>query len=221
MTREEYYAFVEAVNQAEKISLREFEHDEEAKRYFEGCLPIEVLAARAPDALAFGPMRPVGLRDPRTGQRPFAVVQLRQDNVTGTLYNLVGFQTNIKWGDQERVLRMIPGLEEMRELDPLEAPFSGYVFKSLYSDMGKLSYVRVFSGTLVSGKSFRNLTGDKVEKGGHLFRPQAVALRHQPLRQTARRREQSARHPLGRRPRRDAQIQTGQAMALRPGAAHT
>ena len=112
MTREEYYAFVEAVNQAEKISLREFEQDEETKRYFEGCLPIEVLAARAPDALAFGPMRPVGLRDPRTGQRPFAVVQLRQDNVTGTLYNLVGFQTNIKWGDQERVLRMIPGLEE-------------------------------------------------------------------------------------------------------------
>ncbi len=80
------------------------------RRYFEGCLPIEVLAARDPMALAFGPMRPVGLRDPRTGRRPFAVVQLRQDNAAGTLYNLVGFQTNIKWGEQERVLRMIPGL---------------------------------------------------------------------------------------------------------------
>jgi methylenetetrahydrofolate--tRNA-(uracil-5-)-methyltransferase len=111
MSKEEYYGFVEAVNAAEKISLREFERDAEAQRYFEGCLPIEVLAGRDPDALAYGPMRPVGLRDPRTGRRPWAVVQLRQDNVAGTLYNIVGFQTNIKWGDQERVLRMIPGLE--------------------------------------------------------------------------------------------------------------
>ncbi len=112
MSRDEYYSFVEAVNGAEKIKLHEFEQDDEARRYFEGCLPIEVLAARQPDALAYGPMRPVGLRDPRTGHRPWAVVQLRQDDVAGTLYNIVGFQTNIKWGDQERVLRMIPGLEE-------------------------------------------------------------------------------------------------------------
>ena len=112
MDRDEYYAFVEAVNQAEKIKLRDFEQDDAARRYFEGCLPVEVLAARERDALAFGPMRPVGLHDPRTGHRPFAVVQLRQDNVAATLYNLVGFQTNIKWGDQERVLRMIPGLAE-------------------------------------------------------------------------------------------------------------
>ncbi len=112
LTREEYFAFVEAVKAAEKIALHDFEQDDIAQRYFEGCLPIEVLAARDPMALAFGPMRPVGLRDPRTGRRPFAVVQLRQDNAAGTLYNLVGFQTNIKWGDQERVLRMIPGLEE-------------------------------------------------------------------------------------------------------------
>ena len=102
LNRDEYYAFVEAVKAAEKISLREFEQDEAARRYFEACLPIEVLAGRDPDALAFGPMTPVGLRDPRTGRWPFAVVQLRQDNVAGTLYNLVGFQTNIKWGDQER-----------------------------------------------------------------------------------------------------------------------
>jgi methylenetetrahydrofolate--tRNA-(uracil-5-)-methyltransferase len=112
MSREQYYAFVTAVNEAEKIKLHEFEQDDEARRYFEGCLPIEVLAGREPDALAYGPMRPVGLRDPRTGRRPWAVVQLRQDDVAGTLYNIVGFQTNIKWGDQERVLRMIPGLEE-------------------------------------------------------------------------------------------------------------
>jgi methylenetetrahydrofolate--tRNA-(uracil-5-)-methyltransferase len=110
LTREEYFAFVDAVNAAERNELHDFEGDEAARRYFEACLPIEVLAARDPQALAFGPMTPMGLRDPRTGRRPFAVVQLRQDNVAGTLYNLVGFQTNLKWGDQERVLRMIPGL---------------------------------------------------------------------------------------------------------------
>ncbi len=110
LTRDEYDAFIAALNAAEKISLHEFEADEAARRYFEACLPIEVLAARDPAALAFGPMTPMGLRDPRTGRRSFAVVQLRQDNLAGTLYNLVGFQTNLKWGDQERVLRMIPGL---------------------------------------------------------------------------------------------------------------
>jgi methylenetetrahydrofolate--tRNA-(uracil-5-)-methyltransferase len=110
MTREEYVGFVEAVIAAEKISLRQFEQDDEAQRYFEGCLPIEVLAGRDLMALAYGPMRPVGLTNPRTGRWPFAVVQLRQDNVASTLYNMVGFQTNMKWGDQERVLKMIPGL---------------------------------------------------------------------------------------------------------------
>ncbi len=111
LTRDEYYAFVAAVNAAEKIVLREFEQDETARRYFEACLPIEVLAGRDADALAYGPMTPIGLRDPRTGRRPFAVVQLRQDDVAGTLYNLVGFQTDLTWGEQARVLRMIPGLE--------------------------------------------------------------------------------------------------------------
>lgn len=103
-----YRAFVTALLAAERIPLRDFEAADE--RFFEGCLPIEVIAARGPDALAYGPMRPIGLRDPRTGRRPFAVVQLRQDNVAGSLYNLVGFQTNVRWGEQERVLRMIPGL---------------------------------------------------------------------------------------------------------------
>jgi methylenetetrahydrofolate--tRNA-(uracil-5-)-methyltransferase len=88
--------------------LRDFEREDAS--FFEGCLPIEVIARRNRDALRFGPMRPVGITDPRTGQRPYAVVQLRQDNLAGTLYNLVGFQTNLKWGEQKRVLRLVPGL---------------------------------------------------------------------------------------------------------------
>ncbi|HXF61261.1 MAG TPA: methylenetetrahydrofolate--tRNA-(uracil(54)-C(5))-methyltransferase (FADH(2)-oxidizing) TrmFO [Caldilineaceae bacterium] len=110
LNREEYEAFVHAVRAAPKIQLKEFE--KELERYFEGCMPIEVLAERDLNALAFGPMRPVGLTDPRTGRRPYAVVQLRQDNVAGTLYNMVGFQTNMRWGAQEEVLRMIPGLAD-------------------------------------------------------------------------------------------------------------
>jgi methylenetetrahydrofolate--tRNA-(uracil-5-)-methyltransferase len=110
MNREEYETFVNAVLAAPKTQLRDFE--KELERYFEGCMPIEVLAGRGEKALAFGPMRPVGLTDPRTGRRPYAVVQLRQDNVAGTLYNMVGFQTNIKWGAQQEVLRLIPGLQQ-------------------------------------------------------------------------------------------------------------
>jgi methylenetetrahydrofolate--tRNA-(uracil-5-)-methyltransferase len=112
LDKAQYEAFVAAVAAAERIELRHFEQDADAARFFEGCLPIEVLAGRSMDALAFGPMRPVGLRDPRTGRRPFAVVQLRQDDLRGALYNIVGFQTNIKWPEQRRILRMVPGLEE-------------------------------------------------------------------------------------------------------------
>ncbi len=107
-TQEDYVVFVEALVAAERIELRDFERED--AKFFEGCLPIEVLAKRGSDALAFGPMRPIGLRDPRTGKRPYAVVQLRQDNLAGTLYNIVGFQTNLKWPEQKRVLRLIPGL---------------------------------------------------------------------------------------------------------------
>lgn len=109
MNRDEYQAFVTAIRSAEIAELRDFERED--PHFFEGCLPIEQLAARGEDTLAFGPMRPVGLRDPRTGRRPHAVVQLRRDNLAGSLYNIVGFQTNIKWGDQEKILRLIPGLE--------------------------------------------------------------------------------------------------------------
>jgi len=114
-TKEEYYTFVEALMQAERIELRSFEEaiksGVKAGHFFEGCLPIEIIAERGIDSLAFGPMRPVGLRDPRTDKRPHAVVQLRQDNLAGSLYNLVGFQTNLKFPEQKRVLRLIPGLE--------------------------------------------------------------------------------------------------------------
>lgn len=114
-TKEEYYAFVDALLHAERIELRAFEDaiksGVKAGHFFEGCLPVEIIAERGLDSLAFGPMRPVGLRDPRTNKRPHAVVQLRQDNLAGSLYNLVGFQTNLKFPEQKRVLRMIPGLE--------------------------------------------------------------------------------------------------------------
>ncbi len=108
-TQAEYLAFVNALTNAEQIELKQFEKEDEY--FFESCLPIETLAGRGEQSLAFGPMRPVGLTDPRTGRWPYAVLQLRQDNLAGTLYNMVGFQTNLKWGEQRRVFRMIPGLE--------------------------------------------------------------------------------------------------------------
>jgi methylenetetrahydrofolate--tRNA-(uracil-5-)-methyltransferase len=106
LNRDEYYAFVDAVLAAEKMPAKNFEHC----TYFEACMPIEEMARRGRDTLAFGPMRPVGLVDPRTGARPFAVAQLRQDDAEATLYNLVGFQTKMTYPAQQRVFRMIPGL---------------------------------------------------------------------------------------------------------------
>jgi methylenetetrahydrofolate--tRNA-(uracil-5-)-methyltransferase len=106
-TADQYGRFYEAVMSAEKAALHEFD---EAK-FFEGCLPIEVMASRGVDTLRFGPMKPVGLIDPRTGREAYAVVQLRQDNLAGDHFSLVGFQTQMKWGEQARVLRLIPGLE--------------------------------------------------------------------------------------------------------------
>lgn len=108
MTEEEFDAFYHALVTAEVTPLKDFEKE----IYFEGCMPIEVMAGRGKKTILYGPMKPVGLIDPRTGDRPFAVVQLRQDNQEGTLFNLVGFQTHLKWGEQKRIIRMIPGLEE-------------------------------------------------------------------------------------------------------------
>ncbi|HEY2856952.1 MAG TPA: methylenetetrahydrofolate--tRNA-(uracil(54)-C(5))-methyltransferase (FADH(2)-oxidizing) TrmFO [Terracidiphilus sp.] len=112
MNREEYDCFLDALIAAEAAESKEWEKLE----YFEGCLPIEVLARRGRDTLRFGPMKPVGLRDPRTGKRPWAVVQLRKENLRADSYNLVGFQNHLKWGDQAKVLRLIPGLENARFL---------------------------------------------------------------------------------------------------------
>nr|WP_285890142.1 FADH(2)-oxidizing methylenetetrahydrofolate--tRNA-(uracil(54)-C(5))-methyltransferase TrmFO [Halalkalibacter oceani] len=107
MTEEEFDRFYEALISAETVPLKEFEKE----IFFEGCMPIEVMAKRGRKTMLFGPMKPVGLEHPETGKRPFAVVQLRQDNSSGTLYNIVGFQTHLKWGPQKEVIRLIPGLE--------------------------------------------------------------------------------------------------------------
>lgn len=107
MSKEEFYAFREALVAAEVAPLNSFEKE----TYFEGCMPIEVMANRGEKTMLFGPMKPVGLEDPKTGKRPYAVVQLRQDNAAGSLYNIVGFQTHLKWGEQKRIIQMIPGLE--------------------------------------------------------------------------------------------------------------
>ena len=103
---EEYLKFYNELINAEVVTLHEFEK----KEIFEGCMPIEVMAKRGEDTIRFGPLKPVGFDDPRTGKRPYAIVQLRQDNTSGTLYNLVGFQTNLKFGEQKRVFSTIPGL---------------------------------------------------------------------------------------------------------------
>lgn len=107
MNKDEYEKFVEELVNAEVVTLHEFEKRE----IFEGCMPVEVMAKRGKDTLRYGPLKPVGFDDPRTGKRPYAVIQLRQDNELGTIYNIVGFQTNLKYGEQKRVFGMIPGLQ--------------------------------------------------------------------------------------------------------------
>lgn len=108
MNKDQYYAFIDALNTGEKGDFKEWE---KSTPYFEGCLPIEVMAARGKETLSFGPMKPVGLTNPHSPEKPYAVVQLRQDNKLGTLYNMVGFQTKLKYAEQQRVFRSIPGLE--------------------------------------------------------------------------------------------------------------
>jgi methylenetetrahydrofolate--tRNA-(uracil-5-)-methyltransferase len=116
-SKKEYEAFVNALIQADRIALRSYELEIEqgidagAHRFFEACLPVEILARRGTQSLSFGPMRPVGIIDPHTGKRPYAIIQLRQDNIAGSLYNMVGFQTNLTYPEQKRVFRMIPGLQ--------------------------------------------------------------------------------------------------------------
>jgi methylenetetrahydrofolate--tRNA-(uracil-5-)-methyltransferase len=121
MTKDQYDAFIEALTTAEYGLFKEWElpsgsktlaEQEEDTPYFDGCMPVEIMASRGPETLRFGPMKPVGLLNPHTGEEPHAVVQLRQDNEHGTLYNMVGFQTKMKWGEQTRVFKTIPGLED-------------------------------------------------------------------------------------------------------------
>ena len=116
----QYRAFYEALTTAECATLHAFEHE----FFFEGCLPVEVIASRGPETLRFGPMKPVGLVLPATGQRPHAVVQLRQDNLAASHFSIVGFQTQLKWGEQKRVFRLIPGLENAEFLSSCPVPDS-------------------------------------------------------------------------------------------------
>jgi len=109
LTKDQYYALIDEIIKAEKVEAKDFEKD---TPFFEGCMPIEEMARRGPDTLRFGPMKPVGLTNPHSDEKPYAVVQLRQDNPEATAYNLVGFQTKMKYPEQKRVLRMIPGLEK-------------------------------------------------------------------------------------------------------------
>lgn len=129
LDKKQYNDFIEAVAAARKVEPKEFEKD---TPYFEGCMPIEAMIERGPQTLRFGPMKPVGLTDPKTGRYPFAVVQLRQDNKAGTAYNMVGFQTKMAYGEQTRIFRMIPGLENAEFLK------LGSIHRNLYVNSPKM-----------------------------------------------------------------------------------
>ncbi len=128
MNKKEYLKFYDELIHAEVVTLHEFEKRE----IFEGCMPVEIMAKRGEDTLRFGPLKPVGFTDPRTGERPYAIVQLRQDNKEGTLFNMVGFQTNLKFGEQKRVFSMIPGLEKANFMK------YGVMHRNTYIDSTKL-----------------------------------------------------------------------------------
>lgn len=128
MNQEEYLRFYQELIQAEVVTL----HDFEKREIFEGCMPIEIMAKRGEDTLRFGPLKPVGFTDPRTNERPYAIVQLRQDNQEGTLFNMVGFQTNLKFGEQKRVFSMIPGLANANFMK------YGVMHRNTYIDSPKL-----------------------------------------------------------------------------------
>ncbi len=175
MNREEYEAFWEALTKAEQAPLHE--HDKEAFQVYEGCMPVEVLASRGMETLRYGCLKPVGLRDPRTEKRPWAVVQLRKENLEGTMYNLVGFQTNLKFGEQKRVFGMIPGLEHAEFLrygvmhrnfflnspELLHADYSFRNAENLYfagQMTGVEGYMESASSGIIAGKSLaRKLQG--------------------------------------------------------------
>ncbi len=151
LTQDEYDQFVKALVAAEQIPMRTFEQEDQ--RFFEGCLPVEVMARRNHLSLAYGPLKPVGLTDPHADRRPYAVVQLRQDNLAGTLYNMVGFQTNLRWAEQARVFQMIPALRhaefvrygQMHRNTFLDSP------RLLAATMQLLAEPRLFFGGQITG----------------------------------------------------------------------
>lgn len=194
LNREEYERFVDALIAAERIPLKTFEEDVEKgvtagmNKFFEGCLPIEILARRGRDALAFGPMRPIGLDDPRTGHWPRAILQLRQDNVAGTLYNMVGFQTNLRQAEQQRVFRMIPGLEraeftrygQMHRNTFLAAPalLNATLQMKERSDLfiaGQLTGVEGYAGNIGTGL-LAGLNAARLINGEHLLELPRVTM---------------------------------------------
>ena len=183
MNKEEYTNFYNELVNAEKVTL----HDFEKKEIFEGCMPIEVMAARGEDTLRFGPLKPVGFDDPRTGRRPYALVQLRQDNSQASLYNIVGFQTNLKFGEQKRVFSMIPGLENVEfakygvmhrntyinSTELLDATYNFKKNKKIYfagQITGVEGYVESISSGLVAGinaanQMLSNIVNKKIYNG--------------------------------------------------------
>ena len=166
-TKDEYQAFFDALLAAELAPL----HEHESKvPYFEGCLPIEVLAARGPKTLCFGPMKPVGLTDPRTGRWPWACLQLRQENRAATLYSMVGFQTRMKWGDQKRVFRLIPGLENA------EFVRYGVIHRNTYIQSPQVLddtlQMRAYPNVFFAGPDHRRRGLCRVRRHGHPGRPQ-------------------------------------------------
>ncbi|MBQ8906673.1 MAG: methylenetetrahydrofolate--tRNA-(uracil(54)-C(5))-methyltransferase (FADH(2)-oxidizing) TrmFO [Ruminococcus sp.] len=171
MNREEYEAFYDALIHAERAEQKAFEKD--SFRVYEGCMPIEVLASRGADTMRFGPMKPVGLTDPHTGRRPYAVVQLRKENRIGSMYNLVGFQTNLKFGEQKRVFSMIPGLEHaefvrygvMHRNSFLDSP------RLLNSDFSlKSTPMLFFAGQMTGVEGYMESAGSGILAGKNLVR---------------------------------------------------
>ncbi len=193
-SKEEYDLFVDALLTAERIQLKSFEMDIEngvksgLHNYFESCLPIEILASRGHKTLAFGPMRPIGIIDPRSGRRPYAVLQLRRENAAGDLFNMVGFQTNLKYGEQKRVFRMIPGLEharferlgEMHRNTFLNAPLClrpslQYKFRDDLFFAGQLTGIEGYCGNIASGL-IAGLGIAALQKGRFAFIPPPTTM---------------------------------------------
>ncbi|MDR2201704.1 MAG: methylenetetrahydrofolate--tRNA-(uracil(54)-C(5))-methyltransferase (FADH(2)-oxidizing) TrmFO [Clostridiales bacterium] len=184
LSEDEYVRFVEELTAAERVILRDFEGAD----VFEGCMPVEVMAARGRDTLRFGPLKPVGLTDPKTGKRPYAVVQLRKENAEGTMYNLVGFQTNLKFGEQRRVFSMIPALKNAEFLrfgvmhrnsfidapKALNADFSLKKFPNVFI-AGQLSGVEGYAESIAAGLA-AGINAARRTKGGQavVFPPQSM-----------------------------------------------